>query len=112
MREVYRKFAAGVSNAVGSPWALVILIALVLGTGVYFGFSPAWKSNTSFLATLAALVLLCFLQHSQNHSDKAAHLKLDELIKASKRARDDTASVEEGPESRIMELKRSHADQR
>lgn len=110
MKDIYRKFAAAVSNAVGSPWALVVLIALVSGTGAYFGFSPAWKTNTSLVATLAALVLLCFLQHSQNHSDKAAHLKLDELIRSSKRARDDAASVEEGPESRIRELKQSHTD--
>ena len=106
MNDVYRKFAAAVSNAVGSFWALLALLALVLGTGSYFDFSPAWKTNTSLIAAVTALIVLCFLQHSQNHSDKAAHLKLDELIRASKRARDDTASVEEEPESRIKELKK------
>ncbi|MEO6049891.1 MAG: low affinity iron permease family protein [Pyrinomonadaceae bacterium] len=40
------------------------------------------------------LLLLFFLQKSQNHSDKAIHLKLDELVKALGGARDEIAAAE------------------
>ena len=106
MEDLFRKFAVAVSNAVGSIWTLFLIIVLVLGTGMYFNFSPAWKSNTSFAATLSALLLLCFLQHSQNHSDKAAHLKLDELINAYEGTRDEVISVEDEPKKQMERLKK------
>lgn len=106
MEEAFRKFASGVTVAVGSFWSPVIIAALVFGTGLYFDFSSAWKSNASLVATLAALFLLSFLQHSQNHSDKAAHLKLDELLDAFDGARNEVISAEEKPKSEIEQLKK------
>jgi low affinity Fe/Cu permease len=107
MDDLFRKFASRVSKGVGSVWAPVILIILVLVTGLFFSFSPAWKNDISFTATLMALLLLCFLQRSQNHSDKATHLKLDELIQAVEGARDEVASTEHKAEKHLDELKES-----
>jgi low affinity Fe/Cu permease len=80
MHDWFRVFAAHVSNVVGSVWAVIVVIALVLSSGFYYEFSSDWKTNMSFLTSLSALLVLVFLQKSQNHSDKATHLKLDELI--------------------------------
>ena len=110
MEDLFRKFSATVSSAIGSFWFLVFIALLVLGTGDYFDFSAAWKSNVSLIATLSALALLSFLQHSQDHSDKAAHLKLDELINSNKYARNETLAVEEEPKSKIKSLKQTHKE--
>src|SRR5687767_9586558 len=98
MHDIFRKFAVVVSRIVGSGWAFMIAIGLVLGTGWYFNFSEAWKSNLGFVSTLTVLLLLFFLQKSQNHNDKATHLKLDELIRAAEGARDEVASAEKQAE--------------
>src|SRR5688572_12139191 len=107
MHELYRKFAAHVSWIVGSVWALIIATVLVLGTGYYYDFSTGWKINTSLIATLTALLLLFFLQKSQNHSDIATHLKLDELIRSTADARNEIVSAEEQTEKDLEKLKRA-----
>ena len=52
-------------------------------------------------------MVLFFLQKSQNHNDKATHLKLDELVKAVEGARNEVVSVETKAEKDIDELKES-----
>ncbi len=109
MHDLFRKFAMRVSRLVGSGVTLILFIGLVLGTGWYYEFSGAWKTNTSLISTLTALLLLFFLQKSQNHSDKATHLKLDELVKAADDARDSVAAAEEQAERDMDDLKREQA---
>lgn len=110
MHDIFRKFANVVSQMIGSAWAFLFTIALILGTGYYFSFSASWKNNLSVVATVTALFLLIFLQKSQNHSDKATHLKLDELIRAAEGARNELASVEEEAEREIDQLRRQADD--
>ena len=70
-------------------------LGLIVGSGLYFSFSESWKTNVNFVSTLIVLLLLFVLQKSQNHSDKATHLKLDELVRAVEGARDEIVSAEE-----------------
>lgn len=105
MHELFRVFAAYVSNVVGSVWAVIVVVAFVISSGFYYEFSADWKTNISFLTSLSALIVLFFLQKSQNHSDKATHLKLDELIKNAEGARNEIASAEDQPERDLDELR-------
>lgn len=106
MHDIFRKFAAWVSRMVGSGWAVLIATGLIAGTGVYFNFSTEWKNNFSLIAHVTALALIFFLQKSQNHNDKATHLKLDELIKAADGARNEIVSAEHQPAREIDELRK------
>ena len=106
MHDLFRKSARHVSYNVGSGWTFMLALGLVSGTGWYFDFSDKWKNNVGFISTLTVLLLLFFLQKSQNHSDKATHLKLDELIQALDGARDEIVSAEEQTEKNMDELKR------
>ena len=51
-------------------------------------------------------MLLFFLQASQNHSDNATHLKLDEIVRAIEGARDEVVHAEERAEDEIEELRK------
>lgn len=106
MHDLFRQSAARVSGLVGSGWTLMFAVAVLVGSGWYYRLSDTWKLNASLVATLTALLLLFFLQKSQNHSDKATHLKLDELVRAIDGARDEIASAEEQAERVMDELKR------
>ena len=105
MHELFRQFAGHVSRMIGSVWAFLIFIAVLLITGLWFEFSLSWENNISFLISIVTLSTLFFLQKSQNHSDKATHLKLDELIKAVSGARNEVASVEQQPETNLERLR-------
>jgi low affinity Fe/Cu permease len=73
-------------------------VAIVIASGYYFGFSDGWKLNTSLAVAVVSLLVLILLQRSQNHNDKATHIKLDELINAVGDARNEVASIEDEPE--------------
>ena len=105
MHDIFRKFAGTVSRIVGSGWALMLAILVIVGTGSYSGFSDFWKDLTAFVANLTVLFLVFLLQKSQNHSDKATHLKLDELIRASESARDEIVAAEDKAEKMMDGLK-------
>jgi low affinity Fe/Cu permease len=108
MNEIFRKFAVFISNIVGSVWAFLAVIIAVAASGYYFGFSDRWKANTGFAVAVISLSILIFLQRSQNHNDKATHIKLDELINAVDGARDEAASIEDRPEKDLNYLKKTN----
>jgi|GEM_PF-3246965 len=94
MDEIFRIVATRVSRMIGSVWSALIIIAAILGSGFYFKFSQDYMYTAGSVASLLALLSLVFLQKSQNHSDRATHLKLDELVTALQGARDAVVSVE------------------
>ena len=105
MHDGFRIFSVKISQFFGSLWALLILVIALGLSGYYFDFSEKWEIHAALFLAAITMVLLIFLQKSQNHNDKATHLKLDELIKASEGARNEVASVEEQAEEDIDKLK-------
>ena len=105
MHDLFRRFAGVVSRVVGSGWTLIFVVLVIVGTGFYSDFGESWKDATDFGAKLTVLLLVFLLQKSQNHSDKATHLKLDELIKASEGARNEIAAAEHQAEKKMDGLR-------
>ena len=103
--DFFRIFAARVSQAIGSLWTLLGVVVVIASTGWYYDFSNEWKDNIMLSTSIITLLVLVFLQKSQNHNDKATHLKLDELVKSSKRARNEVVFAETKTETEIDELK-------
>ena len=52
-----------------------------------FGFSDTWQLVINTGTTIVTFLIVFLLQNTQNRDAKALHLKLDELIKATKGAR-------------------------
>lgn len=107
MRDTFRTFSTFGARIVGSGWSFLIAIAAIIATGYIYGFSDRWKLNAGLMASLLSLLVLIVLQRSQNHNDKATHIKLDELITAIEGARDETVSVEDRPEREMDKIKES-----
>jgi len=81
----------------GSAWAfsiavLVILIWLV--TGPMFHFSDTWQLIINTATTVVTFLMVFLIQNTQNRDAKAMHLKLDELIRAVKGARNQLVDLE------------------
>ena len=106
MQEAFRKFSYYFSNTIGSVWAFLLFMASLWISGHYFDYSDRWKTNVSFIIAIVTLTALIFLQKSQNHNDQATHLKLDEMIRAAKGARDEVAAVEEQSSRDMEQLKK------
>lgn len=107
MHDFFRKFAHNVSLAVGSAWAFLLALAAVLFwglTGPIFGFSDTWQLVINTGTTVVTFLVVFIIQNTQNRDAKAIHLKLDELIRASKGARTQLVELEELSDEELGKL--------
>ena len=81
----------------GSAWAFAaaILIILIWGvTGPMFHYSDTWQLIINTGTTIVTFLMVFLIQNTQNRDAKAVHLKLDELIRALKGARNELIDLE------------------
>jgi low affinity Fe/Cu permease len=98
VREFFRKFAATVSQAAGNAatFILALLVVVVWAlAGPYFHFSNTWQLVINTATTITTFLMVFLIQNTQNRNDKAMQLKLDELIRASRGARDSFVDLED-----------------
>src|SRR5512132_2457886 len=90
MHQLFRQFASAASAGLGSPWAFmsaVVLVVAWLATGKYFGYSDAWQLVINTGTTIITFLMVFLIQSSQNRDSKAFNIKLDELLRAVQGAR-------------------------
>jgi low affinity Fe/Cu permease len=95
-----------------SPAALLIVAWAV--TGPIFGFSDTWQLVINTTTTIVTFLMVFAIQTSQNREATALHLKLDELIRATPKARNRLITEEDRTEEQLREderqLKRNRGD--
>jgi low affinity Fe/Cu permease len=103
----FRIIASHASQKLGSHWAFVGAVAVVLVwlvTGPVFKFSNAWQLVINTGTTVVTFLMVFLIQSSQNRDAKALHLKLDELIRSS-HARNVFAGLEDADEDELIAFK-------
>jgi low affinity Fe/Cu permease len=89
MNGFFRKFASKTSELVGTSWAFILAVMIVVvwaTTGPMFHYSEVWQLVINTGTTIITFLMVFLVQNTQNRDAKAIHLKLDELIKATKGA--------------------------
>ncbi len=97
MQERFREFAGKVAERVGSHWAFVLALLVVLAwlaSGPVFHFSDTWQLVINTGTTIVTFLIVFLIQATQNRDATAIHLKLDELIRAQRAARNIFAGLE------------------
>ena len=97
IRDAFRCFAQRASVLLGSAWAFcgaVLVIVVWLVTGPAFHFSDTWQLIINTATTVVTFLMVFLIQNTQNRDAKAMHLKLDELIRAGKGARNQLVDLE------------------
>jgi low affinity Fe/Cu permease len=100
----FRAFACKVAAAVGTHWAFLIAFAVVAAwaiTGPLFGFSDSWQLVINTGTTIVTFLMVFLIQATQNRDGKAIQLKLDELIRAQRSARNVFADLEDATEAEL-----------
>ena len=98
IRERFRHFAHRTSQFVGSPWMFIFACLIIIGwgvTGPIFHFSDTWQLVINTGTTIVTFLMVFLIQNTQNRDARAMHLKLDELIRAEKGARNQLVELEE-----------------
>jgi low affinity Fe/Cu permease len=107
MKEIFRKFAHKTSQVVGSSWAFIIAVLLIVvwaATGPIFHFSDTWQLVINTSTTIITFLMVFLIQNTQNRDAKAIHLKLDELIKGVKGARTSLVDLEDLTDAELEAL--------
>jgi len=97
VRERFRKLAYGTAEIVGSPWAFLAGVGVVLVWGLsgpYFHFSDTWQLVINTGTTIVMFLVVFLIQGAQNRDSRALHLKLDELLRAVEHARTSLVALE------------------
>ncbi len=105
----FGRVATKVSDAMGSPWAFTLAVAVILVwvvTGPIFGFSDTWQLVINTGTTIVTFLMVFLIQNTQNRDAKATQLKLDELIRAIGDARNQLIGAELEPEELLEREKR------
>jgi len=95
--EFFRKFAHRVSAITGSFWAFFVAITIIAVwaiTGPIFKFSDTWQLVINTGTTIVTFLMVFLIQNTQNRDAKALQLKLDELIRSQRNARNALLELE------------------
>ena|SRR5205814_1697902 len=107
IRDAFHVFARKSSHVLGSAWAFIAAIAIILiwgATGPTFHFSDTWQLIINTGTTIVTFLMVFLIQNTQNRDAKAVHLKLDELIRAIHGARNHLVDLEKLSDEELKKL--------
>lgn len=107
MNPIFRKIAHFASEKLGSPWAFSIALSVIIIWGVsgpFLDYSTTWQLLINTATTILTFLMVFLIQNTQNRDAKAVHLKLDELIRAVKPARNILIDIEDMEEEELALL--------
>ncbi len=110
---MFRRLAQICSDSLGKPMAFFLAVAVVVvwgALGPIFGYSDTWQLVINTSTTIITFLMIFLVQNTQNRDAKAIHLKLDEVIRAIKGARNDLLDIEDEPDQRLKDLHQEFHD--
>jgi low affinity Fe/Cu permease len=105
--DAFRVFARRSSAVLGSAWAFVVAVLIIVvwgATGPTFHYSDTWQLIINTGTTIVTFLMVFLIQNTQNRDAKAVHLKLDEIIRALKGARNELVDLEDLSDEDLAKL--------
>jgi low affinity Fe/Cu permease len=109
----FGKFAAFASGWLGSKWAFswAVLVIVVWGaSGYLFHFSDTWQLVINTGTTIVTFLMVFLIQNTQNRDARAINLKLNELIRAVSKARNQMIDIENLSDLELDELQAKYGE--
>ncbi len=94
----FTQFAKATAQFSGRPVAFIAAVAVILlwaVTGPAFGFSDTWQLIINTGTTIVTFLMVFLIQNTQNRDAEAVQIKLNELIRAVKGARNTMIDLED-----------------
>ncbi len=109
MQGRFQRFAWRASERLGTPHAFFLSLSIVVAwllTGPAFHFSDTWQLVINTGTSVVTFLMVFLIQATQNRDSRATQLKLDELIRSQKRARNVFADLEHATDEELAEFER------
>jgi low affinity Fe/Cu permease len=97
MRKFFNLCATKISTAAGQPLTFIIAAGIIVVwavTGPMFGYSDTWQLIINTGTTIVTFLMVFLIQNSQNRDAAAMQAKLDELLRAVDKAREQFIGIE------------------
>ena len=107
MADAFHKFASKSAEVVGSAksfLAALLLIVIWAIAGPYFGWSDGHQLFINTVTTVVTFLMVFLIQHTQNRDTRALHLKIGELLKATRGARNSMIDLDRLSDQQLMRL--------
>jgi low affinity Fe/Cu permease len=104
----FHSFAKWTANKAGNPGTFAACLGLIIvwaATGPFLGFSDSWQLIINTGTTVVTFLMVFLIQNTQNRDTQELHLKIDELLRATKGARNTLLSLEELDDQQLQRLK-------
>ena len=109
----FTRLAKAASRFTGRPLCFSLALLTVAAwaiTGPLFGFSNTWQLVINTGTTIVTFLMVFLIQNTQNRDTEAMHLKLDELIRATRGAHNRMMDLEERGEEELDKLREQYED--
>jgi low affinity Fe/Cu permease len=106
---MFDRFSSAVTKVTGKPISFIVAFIIIIVwaiTGPIFQFSDTWQLVINTGTTIITFLMVFVIQQSQNKDTIAIHLKLNELIAATKGASNRLIDVEDLTPTELDTLKK------
>src|SRR5258708_30233028 len=107
MKDNFQKFSIKISSWSGSTWAFALALLVIIDWGIagkWFHYSDTWMLIITTVTDVIIFLMVFSIQNTQTRDSKAIQLKLNELIIATKQARDMFVGLENFTDSELAQL--------
>ena len=108
---IFTRFARKTSAIAGRPLTFISAVVIILvwaTTGPLFGFSDTWQLVINTGTTIITFLMVFLIQNTQNRDTEALQIKLDEIIRSVKGARNEVLDLEEMDEKELDKIREEY----
>ena len=107
----FAQFCQWLANRSGKPRTFliaVVLIGLWAISGPWFHYNDTWQLIINTSTTIVTFLMVFLIQNTQNRDNDIIHVKLDELIRATKSAQRSVLDLEDMDSKELRALRREY----
>ena len=108
---LFNTIAKKAAAATGSPWTFLAAVAIVVIWGIsgpLFGFNDTWQLVINTGTTIITFLMVFLIQNTQNRDNDELHIKIDELLRTTRRAHKALLDLEDMDPAELHALRKQY----
>ena len=100
--------ATRIATLAGQPLTFSLAVLVIVGwaaTGPIFGWSDTWQLIVNTATTIVTFLMVFLIQNSQNRDAAAMQAKMDEMLRALDKAREQFIGIEHLTDRQIEDIR-------
>ena len=108
---LFTRFAKATAHYTGKPITFMLAFGVIVVwaiTGPLFKFSDTWQLVINTGTTIVTFLMVFLIQNTQNRDTEALQLKLDEIVRSIKGARNQVLDLEDLDEKELDKIREEY----